>query len=96
MKKKTETIIKYIFGSLCAFLVCFIILGFILSLVEENKEDNFCEEIFTSPLKEYTMPGRNSWASDITIEEGYVKCCRRYWNNHEIDNECKVFPYHKK
>lgn len=97
MKEKTKDVIVI---SIIVIVVFAVIGGLGWELYnnanQKYQDDKFCEYLFLSPLEKDNLGkdhlGRKvAWGELNDIEEGYIRCCRRYAENHEIKEECEIF-----
>lgn len=78
-----------VFLIILAVLVLVIVINF-KSYTSESIDNDFCEDIFPSPI----ATDINDYSSSKTygVESGYIECCRWYYEDHYLKKECEVFP----
>lgn len=93
MKDKTKDTI----ATIIVFGIIFLFIGgaiffFINSIYQDEKADKYCSKIYPSHVND--KPNiKEVWAGgDYRVEEGYTKCCRLFSEDHELKEECKIFP----
>lgn len=85
---------KIMFG-----LTITIVIGFVLSImiyggISSYKEYTYCKNNYPPRISEISF-NDNSWGTVSGIENGYIRCCRYYYELHEKKTECQVLPYLK-
>jgi len=76
-------LILRIVGSCALGIFILLILSlFILSEIDEKKKDDYCLGLYPSKISEPSVWG-NSWSEYHNVENGYIRCCRYYYENHE-------------
>lgn len=93
MKQKTKDTIGM---SITGGIIVLLIVGVVWSICSENaildQRNEYCGELFPSPLEEKDNLNRKLvWGELVDVENGYIRCCRRYSENHEIKKECEIF-----
>jgi len=94
MKERIKNIIMYTGIGLLVMLVLFIVGLSLYGMIEDERENNYCEKLFLSPITEPSV-FVNSWGETSRVENGYIRCCRYKWEEHEKKKECQIFPYIK-
>lgn len=85
-----------VFGlCLLGMFVLFMVGINIYGLIEGGEQDDYCERVYPSPIEEPFIFG-GSWSETSNVENGYLRCCRSYFEEHEKKSECQIFPYNKK
>lgn len=78
-------------GSMILIIVVFLG-GMLTMLIDNNIDSSFCETNYPPKVKQKSFIYSDSWASsELTVEEGYINCCRYKYEDHIGEPECKVF-----
>lgn len=90
-----EKIKDWIVEIIVVAIIGTVVIGLGWSLISDQYEkkqlDKNCLALFPSPLKKDIYNRKLVWHDNFNVEEGYIKCCRRYAEDHEIKQECEIF-----
>ena len=89
---KTKDKFALIVGIAMGLCVIFTISILLWGMFEDEKEDDYCLGLYPSEISETSIYA-NSWSESGGVESGYIRCCRRYYENHESQSECEIFIY---
>jgi len=85
--------IVIVFGLSIPIVIGFVVFLVIFGGISSYKEDAYCESIYPSRINKEYITFDKVWGTVSNVENEYIKCCRRYYELHELKTECQVFPY---
>ena len=73
------------------FIAIMITFGVVYLWYNESHQNDYCKYEYPSPIDKSSEFSKSWDAKDRFVEEGYIKCCRYVYVEHEAQIECKNF-----